>query len=69
MLCSFTLSKLHPLLGYAVDLEGTDYIKSTLTPAQMHLPSEMMSLRLEPLRVSSQFVTPNCLLPTWPGAF
>ena len=51
MTCSFTLSKLHPLLGYAVDLEGTDYIKSTLEPAQMHLPSEMMSLRLEPLRV------------------
>ena len=53
MLCRFTLSKLHPLLGYAASLEGTDHITSTLEPIGMHLPSEMMSLRLEPLRVST----------------
>lgn len=52
--CRFALSKLHPLLGYAASLEGSDQIKCFLIPTEMHLPSEMMSLRLEPLKVSPE---------------
>ena len=53
----FALSKLHPLLGYATGLEGTETIRSSITPYHMHLPAEMMTLQLEPLKVTFHFIT------------
>ena len=54
----FALSKLHPLLGVAVSLQGSDHICSTLSPIGMHLPGEMMSLQLEPLKVPCGLTPP-----------
>ena len=57
----FALSKLHPLLGVAVSLQGSDHICTTLSPVGMHLPAEMMSLQLEPLKVPRGLPSPVSL--------
>ena len=55
LLCRFALSQVHPLLGYAAQLEGTDFIRASVTSLHMHLPSEVIFLRLEPLKVRHHF--------------
>ena len=49
--CRFAFSRLHPLLGRAVDLQSANHVQSSIIPLSMHLPAEQVTLRLEPMKL------------------
>ena len=43
--------RISPLLGMAVGLQGARHVAVRVLPLQMHLPAEVMTVRLEPMHL------------------